>query len=61
MHFTVAIASLSLVKRTLLHTFGPSYAALLNQEYAFSLYFAAYLVAVVAPNAGHVPGVVTIF
>ena len=47
-------------KRTLLHTFGLLYAALLNQEYAFSLGFAAYLVSVVAPNARHVPGVVTI-
>ena len=48
-------------KRTL---FGPSYAALLNQEYALSLGFAAYLdsvVTVVAPNAGHVQGVVTLF
>ena len=45
--------------RTLLHTFGPSYAALFNEEYAFSLGFSAILLSLEAPNAGHVPGVVT--
>ena len=43
MRFAVVSASLSLVLRTLLHTFGPSYAALFNEEYAFSLGFAATL------------------
>ena len=38
-------------------TFGPSCAALFNEEYAFSLGFAAILLSLEAPNAGHVTGV----
>ena len=53
--FSVIVSCL----RTLLHTFGPSYAALFNEEYAFSLGFAAILLSLEAPNAGHVPGVAT--
>ena len=44
-------------KRTLLQTVGPYYAAVLNQENAFSLGFATFLVAAVPPNTGHVPTV----
>ena len=45
-------------RRTLLQTVGPYYATVLNQENAFSLGFATFLVAAVPPNTGHVPSAV---
>ena len=59
MLFTMAGASLSLGKG---HCYKLSvltnYAAVLNQENAFSLGFATFLVAAVPPNTGHVPSAV---